>query len=604
MLRRTSLVTLIALSGCADLDFDTACSSNPQLCAEEISADTASGDAQDETLVDSTSTDDSSLDSSIDSSTDDTSADTAIDDTSADSAPADADAETLADADSAPGDTLDAADAFDAADAKPDSDTGSDAAICTASAYSCSGAVLRQCNATGSGYTTFVTCPSAATCDPALKRCTACTPSVYSCSGAARQQCDTFGATTSTVATCATPELCTASTGATCKTPVCAVGEKRCGTKDVEICNAGRTGWTTSKSCSISCTALTCLDVVELAGARGGGGNHFCARLSDGTARCWGYGSYSIDGLGGVGPFTKPTAVAGLSNAVELSLGEATSGARLSDGTIKLWGDQLDYSGKGPTTLAGISGATSFALGGYFGCAVIAGGAVRCWGGNGSGQLGDGTTVDKRVAPYANTGISGLTSVATGGEMAFAIGGGSSLGWGAPAGALGTGLTTSPVKSPTTSFSGIVAVQGGVDHACAVQSDATVVCAGGNAAGQLGNGTKVDSSSAVKVTGLSGVTHLAVGAIHACAVSGGKVYCWGYNGKGQLGNGTTTDSASPTLVSGISSAVKVAAASGTTCALLSDQSVKCWGDNVYGELGAGLDGATVPQKTTPVSVLF
>jgi alpha-tubulin suppressor-like RCC1 family protein len=126
---------------------------------------------------------------------------------------------------------------------------------------------------------------------------------------------------------------------------------------------------------------------------------------------------------------------------------------------------------------------------------------------------------------------------------------------------------------------------------CAITGSQNVVCWGYNLHGQLGNGGTTDMMTPVEVSltsgagYLGGVTAIAVGQNHACAVASGNVYCWGYNSSGQIGTGTT--GTTPVLASragSITGATQVSAGAGHSCALASGI-VYCWGDDVYGELG-------------------
>lgn len=91
---------------------------------------------------------------------------------------------------------------------------------------------------------------------------------------------------------------------------------------------------------------------------------------------------------------------------------------------------------------------------------------------------------------------------------------------------------------------------------------------------------------------------IAVGGVHHCAVlDNGDTKCWGRNGGGQLGLGDTVDRGDganemgdllPTVDLGTGrSAVKLSAGLEHSCALLDDSKMKCWGDNLFGQLGLG-----------------
>ncbi|MBX3225685.1 MAG: hypothetical protein KIT84_31095 [Labilithrix sp.] len=65
----------------------------------------------------------------------------------------------------------------------------------------------------------------------------------------------------------------------------------------------------------------------------------------------------------------------------------------------------------------------------------------------------------------------------------------------------------------------------GDDHTCAIVDDETVRCWGANALGQLGNGTRAESSTPVPVQGITGATAIASDASHTCAVTRAGTFC-------------------------------------------------------------------------------
>lgn len=95
---------------------------------------------------------------------------------------------------------------------------------------------------------------------------------------------------------------------------------------------------------------------------------------------------------------------------------------------------------------------------------------------------------------------------------------------------------------------------------------------------------------------------IVAGAAHACALlSDRTVACWGDNSAGQLGDGTNTSHSNPTLVLGLTDVALLAAGLTHTCAIKTTREVVCWGGNSSGQLG---DGTTISRRgPTPVAML-
>lgn len=230
-------------------------------------------------------------------------------------------------------------------------------------------------------------------------------------------------------------------------------------------------------------------------------------------------------------------------------------------------------------------------------CAVMEDGSLRCWGDNEGGVLGDGTLVDRWV-PVVVEGLAGVTGVTGTWESTCALGADDTVQcWGDnEVGQLGDGTTTSRrTPGPVPGLAGVVDIDGGGFHVCAALDDGTARCWGWGESGELGDGTLEQRSTPVEVIAdadglhpLAGVVEIAAGADHTCALLGdGTIRCWGSNVYGQLGDGSTQDSPIPVVVTGIADAIGVGAGDDATCALLRDGSVECWGWNEAGQLGDG-----------------
>lgn len=149
---------------------------------------------------------------------------------------------------------------------------------------------------------------------------------------------------------------------------------------------------------------------------------------------------------------------------------------------VKCWGD--NYFGKlgdGTTTnssvpvdVVGLTGSVTALTGGsYHTCVVLdTGGGAKCWGYNGEGQLGDGTTTDRHTPVDVSGLTSGVTALAAGrfSTCALTTGVGPKCwGWNG-SGQLGDGTTiarSTPV-SVIGLASGVAALTAGDSHTCAM----------------------------------------------------------------------------------------------------------------------------------------
>jgi len=267
------------------------------------------------------------------------------------------------------------------------------------------------------------------------------------------------------------------------------------------------------------------------------------------------------------------------------------------DGSVKCWqpeGAAQALTGFGAPVVALALGDVGFArLGDH---------SVWAWGSGTHCVLGTGIVNDNQPIPFRVTMLGmDIVSIATYGAQACAArSDGSVVAWGGGGNGYGkSGDACGP--TPVIGLDGPAsAVAQGAESGCALLVDGTIQCWGRNDKGQLGNDTTLDAPTASSpVLGINDAIAVSTSGTHACALrSNGTVRCWGDDTFGELGDGqTNTTSPVPVDVAGLNGAVaQIATAAGTTCARLASGAVECWGSNGFHmALGNGGSPATQPS---------
>jgi alpha-tubulin suppressor-like RCC1 family protein len=316
--------------------------------------------------------------------------------------------------------------------------------------------------------------------------------------------------------------------------------------------------------------SLSPVQVSNVSGAKAvsAGELYSMALTNDGTVWTWGYNYRGELGNGTTTQANTPAPVPAFGAATAVSAGEHFSLALHGDGTVWAAGrNNLGQLGDGTTTdsstpkqVQGLPSVTTMAAGIDHALAIRADGSVWTWG---------STTYDwtnNNVGPPQQvSGISGVTAVAAGNGHDLALrSDGTVWAWGDNRwGELGNGTTT-PSSTPVQviNLTGAVSIAAGYTHSLVVLSDGTVWGFGLNGAGQLGNGTPTDINTAVstpvQTLGLTGVRSVAAGGSHSLAIrNDGSVWAWGGNAMGQVGDGTTTVALVPAQVPGVANATSI-----------------------------------------------
>lgn len=336
-------------------------------------------------------------------------------------------------------------------------------------------------------------------------------------------------------------------------------------------------------------------------------------------------------------------------NVVDLYLADQTTCAKHVSGKLSCWGrvdvnpfySIVGYTPSGfflgdnsneikPNVLPVANFGTSnshfkdFSIGNAS-CVILENDGLKCFGSNLNGQLGYGNTTFYTYAkdsPYVNLGtglfatkvVSNVnTCVILNNQQVKCFGTNYSIG------ALGTGDTVNYGKIANTMGNSLPYINLGTGalvsdialaslSTCVILTTGQVKCWGSNSSGTLGLGNTAsrgsdpvhmgDNLPTVDLGSGRTAQSIAMGESHACAIlDNRKVKCWGDNSEGQLGYGDTLnrgDNANqmgdnlPFVDLGTNyEAVQIVSRRDSTCALLADDTVKCWGKNTNGLLGQG-----------------
>jgi alpha-tubulin suppressor-like RCC1 family protein len=407
-----------------------------------------------------------------------------------------------------------------------------------------------------------------------------------------------------------------------------------------------------TNSGSYTPTQTSSLGIGRIPVAISSGVMHTCAILDDASVSCWGRNNFGQLGDGTYTDRNTPTQTSSLGIgriAVAISSGYYHTCAVLDNASVSCWGynndgglgDGTNSNRSTPTQTSSLGvGRTAVAIssGNRHTCALLDDASVSCWGRN-SGNLGDGTTIDRNTPTqtsslgvnrtvalserdFDNDGILNIfdvhqildvreSSISSGGSHTCALlNNGTVSCWGRNNfGQLGDGTTTDRGTPTQTSSLGTgrtaIAISSGTFHSCALLDNGSVLCWGSNWNGQLGDGTTTHRNSPTLTSSFGvGRTAIAISAkgSHTCALlDDGSVTCWGYNEQGQLGDGTNIDRNIPTPISSLGTgrtAVTISSGVFHSCAILDDDSVSCWGSNSNGQLGDG----TTTNRNIPTQI--
>lgn len=320
-------------------------------------------------------------------------------------------------------------------------------------------------------------------------------------------------------------------------------------------------------SCEAAPRAVPIAEPVEQVSA---GDRHSCAVASSGTLRCWGENLQFQTGVEALTFVVTPAVVLSGARFLQVSAGATHSCALRTNGIVYCWGEgRLGALGRGDTVSSVIPRPIAIdkqfsqvSAGRWRSCAVAADGSLWCWGSEWESAQGNTDYFHERLLPHRIDGIPPMRSVSVAGSSI-----------------------------------------------CAVTNDDRALCWESNGFGQLGLGSLDGTATPAFVLATEALQSVSAGLIQTCALTrAGRALCWGNDSFGQLGIPRTGERCgelecrrAPAPVFGAQRFVVVATGAGShSCGVTSSSALLCWGLGSDGQLG---DGWVRDRQSLPVGVL-
>ena len=329
------------------------------------------------------------------------------------------------------------------------------------------------------------------------------------------------------------------------------------------------------------------------------------------TLFTWGHNGYGALGDNTATSKSNPVqTVAGGINWKQVS-GHFLKAAIKTDGTLWTWGknssgelgdNTITHRSSPVQTVAGGTNWKQVSAGYWASAAIKTDGTLWVWGVNIDGVLGDNTIVKKSSPVQTVAGGINWKQVVCGVRNTAAIKTDGTLWiWGSnPYGQSGDNTTisrSSPVQ--TIAFgTNWKQVSCGIYHCAAIKTDGTLWNWGYNYFGQLGDNTITNRSSPVQTIAYgTNWKNLASGRMHTAATkTDGTLWAWGQNSYGSLGDNTTTHRSSPVQTIAYGTNWKNFNCFYHTAAIKTDGTLWVWGRNNLGQLGDN----TIANKSSPI----